>query len=81
MQVGDFNLSRYMALDTSYVQSSLELNPRWSAPEVIGSGHYSTAADVYRWVEDFRGSGLRHLGKFQKKTKALALDTLCEGCC
>lgn len=36
-----------MAVDTSYVQSSLELNPRWSAPEVIGSGHYSTAADVY----------------------------------
>jgi serine/threonine protein kinase len=47
VQVGDFNLSRYMAVDTSYVQSSLELNPRWSAPEVIGSGHYSTAADVY----------------------------------
>lgn len=36
-----------MAVDTSYVQSSLELNPRWSAPEVIGSGHYSRAADVY----------------------------------
>jgi hypothetical protein len=36
-----------MAVDTSYVQSSLELNPRWSAPEVIQAGHYSTAADVY----------------------------------
>lgn len=36
-----------MAVDTSYVQSSLELNPRWSAPEVIKAGHYSTAADVY----------------------------------
>ncbi len=43
VQVGDFNLSRYMALDASFVKSSLEINPRWQAPEVIGEGYYSTA--------------------------------------
>jgi len=40
-QVGDFNLSRYMSRDDSFIKSSLENNPRWSAPEVIVEGRYS----------------------------------------
>jgi hypothetical protein len=38
IKVGDFNLSRYMARDSQFVKSTLENNPRWSAPEVIREG-------------------------------------------
>ncbi|KAI8472913.1 MAG: hypothetical protein J3K34DRAFT_502100 [Monoraphidium minutum] len=47
VQVGDFNLSRYMSRDRAFIKSSLENNPRWSAPEVITEGRYSKEADVY----------------------------------
>eukprot|EP00775_Hariotina_reticulata_P007729 gene7729-7928_t len=47
VKVGDFNLSRYMNLGDSCVKSSLTINPRWQAPEVIADGSYSTSADVY----------------------------------
>ncbi len=40
VKVGDFNLSRYMSLGASFVKSTLENNPRWNAPEVIGEGYY-----------------------------------------
>ncbi|GBF95597.1 hypothetical protein Rsub_08578 [Raphidocelis subcapitata] len=47
VQVGDFNLSRYMSRDSAFIKSSLENNPRWCAPEVIAEGRYSKAADVF----------------------------------
>jgi serine/threonine protein kinase len=63
--VGDFNLSRYMSRDDAFVKSSLENNPRWSAPEVIAEGRFSKEADVYSfgvvlwelltWDEPWRG--------------------------
>lgn len=40
-QVGDFNLSRYMSRDDAFIKSSLENNPRWSAPEVVVEGRFS----------------------------------------
>ncbi|KIY91303.1 Putative serine/threonine-protein kinase/receptor [Monoraphidium neglectum] len=36
-----------MAVQESYVNSSLENNPRWSAPEVVAEGRFSKEADVY----------------------------------
>lgn len=47
-----------MSLGTSFVKSSLEINPRWSAPEVLREGYYSPAADVYGEQQPAPSAGL-----------------------
>jgi hypothetical protein len=45
-KVGDFNLSRYVGRGDAFVKSSLENNPRWSAPEVVAEGRFSKARSI-----------------------------------
>ena len=51
VKVGDFNLSRVTAANRATgnsVSTSVNLHsPRWSAPEVLDTGDYSKASDVY----------------------------------
>jgi len=52
VKVGDFNLSRVTAANLATggmnVSTSVNLHsPRWSAPEVLDTGDYSKASDVY----------------------------------
>ncbi|KAI8465776.1 MAG: kinase-like domain-containing protein [Monoraphidium minutum] len=47
VRICDFNLSRYMSAERSYLQSRMTVNPRWCAPEALLEGRYSKKADVY----------------------------------
>lgn len=46
VKVGDFNLSR-MLTPAYQACSSLEVNPRWNAPEVILGNNFTKAGDVF----------------------------------
>jgi hypothetical protein len=78
-QVGDFNLSRYMSRDRSFIKSNLENNPRWSAPEVIVDGRYSKARGLWR---DQQGGLMGWFGKHMKQPMGMCAATCCGlACC